>query len=63
MSKTVSNMLKDAFIGDKRPRHYAEEALQQGSKEQIIAWIEANVPEDWRKLVWAHVKMMNRKRY
>jgi|GEM_PF-5702610 len=57
----VDNKLKDAFIGDKRPRHYADEALQQGDKEKIIAWIESNVPESWRRLVWAHVKVMKRK--
>lgn len=48
-------------MDERRPRHYAEEALQQGDKEQVIAWIQANVPENWRRLVWAHVQVMKRK--
>ena len=42
-------------MGEKRPRHWAEEILQLKTREERLSALQ-NVPEDMRGLVQSHVE-------
>lgn len=58
-----TNKKDDAYESQQKyifPRHYADVAVKKGGADEIKAWIKSNVPEDWQRLTWAHVKFYKR---